>query len=44
MMTSIPDLGPAPDFELVDTAGRPVRLSGYRGDRHVVLVFSRGFA
>lgn len=35
---------PAPDFEIVDSEGRPVRFSGYRGSRHVVLIFNRGFA
>ena len=35
--------GPAPDFSLADTQGRAVRLSDYRGRRHVVLVFNRGF-
>lgn len=29
----------APDFELVDQHGTPVRLSSYRGRRNVVLVF-----
>ncbi len=33
----------APDFELADTEGRPVRLSGFKGKSHVVLVFNRGF-
>ncbi len=33
----------APDFVLADTAGQPVRLSDYRGKKHVVLVFNRGF-
>ena len=33
----------APDFELQDVRGEPVRLSQFRGKRHVVLVFSRGF-
>ncbi len=37
------DYGEAPDFELVDTEGRPVRLSGLLGRGHVVLVFNRGF-
>ena len=32
----------APDFALADVDGRPVRLSGYRGKKHVVLVFNRG--
>ena len=35
---------PAPDFALDDFRGRPVHLSGYRGQKHVVLVFNRGFA
>lgn len=34
----------APDFTLADVAGRSVRLSDFRGNRHVVLVFNRGFA
>jgi peroxiredoxin len=33
----------APDFVLTDTQGESVRLSDYQGDRHVVLVFNRGF-
>jgi peroxiredoxin len=33
---------PAPDFELADTAGKPVRLSDFRGHL-VLLVFNRGF-
>ncbi len=31
----------AADFALPDTSGRTVRLSDYRGTRHVVLVFNR---
>ncbi len=34
---------PAPDFELADFNGRPVRLSDFRGKKHIVLVFNRGF-
>lgn len=34
----------APDFTLLDTAGKPVRLSDYRGKKHVFLVFNRGFS
>ncbi|GAB4515511.1 MAG: hypothetical protein Kow0047_27430 [Anaerolineae bacterium] len=33
----------APDFELTDVNGQPVRLSDFRGRNHVVLVFNRGF-
>ena len=33
----------APDFVLPDTRGRDVRLSDYRGKKHAVLVFTRGF-
>jgi peroxiredoxin len=32
----------APDFELADITGKPVRLSDFRG-RNVLLVFNRGF-
>jgi peroxiredoxin len=35
-----PEVGDqAPDFELKDQHGTPVRLSGFRGDKNVVLVF-----
>jgi len=33
----------APDFILGDHQGREVRLSSYRGQKHVLLVFNRGF-
>ena len=33
----------APDFTLNNTQGQSVTLSDYRGDKHVVLVFNRGF-
>jgi peroxiredoxin len=33
----------APDFVLQDTGGHDVKLSDYRGKRHTVLVFTRGF-
>ena len=34
---------PAPDFTLADFRGRPVHLSDYRDQKHVVLVLNRGF-
>jgi len=34
---------PAPDFTLATFDLRPVTLSDFRGRRHVVLVFNRGF-
>jgi len=34
---------PAPDFKLDDFQGRSVSLADYRGEKHVVLVFNRGF-
>jgi peroxiredoxin len=34
---------PAPDFELTDVKGNPIRLSNYRGQKPVVLAFLRGF-
>ncbi len=33
----------APDFELLDTKGQPVRLSSFRNQKNVLLVFNRGF-
>ena len=34
---------PAPDFELEDFDGNTVKLSDYRGQAPVLLVFNRGF-
>ena len=33
----------APDFTLDDFQGQTVRLSDYRGKKHIVLIFNRGF-
>lgn len=33
----------APDFTATDSEGRTIRLSDYKGKKHVVLVFNRGF-
>lgn len=34
----------APDFALQDMSGRMVRLSEFKGKKHVILMFARGFA
>jgi peroxiredoxin len=34
---------PAPDFEVIDSEDELVRLSDFKGKKHVVLVFNRGF-
>lgn len=40
---TLSDFKTAPDFELADSEGSKVRLSDYRGSKHVVLIFNRGF-
>jgi peroxiredoxin len=34
---------PAPEFELRDYRGQPVKLSDLYGQKNVLLVFNRGF-
>ena len=42
-MTTFTGESLAPDFELADIDGGPIRLSGFRGGKNVVLIFLRGF-
>ena len=42
-MTEISETTMAPDFALTDVKGNMVRLSDYRGTKHIILVFNRGF-
>ena len=42
-MSQVPLNTPAPDFELADYTGKPVRLSDFHGRTSVLLVFNRGF-
>ena len=35
---------PAPDFTLNDFNGNPVKLSNFRDQKYVLLVFNRGFS
>jgi len=42
-MTKIEKGEAAPDFTLTDYRGDEVRLSQFEGNKHVVLVFNRGF-
>ena len=42
-MTKLHEGANAPDFMLTDTRGQSVTLSHYQGQKHVVLVFNRGF-
>jgi peroxiredoxin len=34
---------PAPEFDLTDYRGQPVKLADFRGQKHMLLVFNRGF-
>ena len=34
---------PAPDFSLKDFRGKAVRLSDFKGQANILLVFNRGF-
>jgi len=43
-MAKIQEETTAPDFTLTATHGRSVALSGYPGQKHVVLVFNRDFS
>ncbi len=42
-MDALLDTMPALDFQSQTNAGEPFQLSQYQGQRHVVLVFNRGF-
>ncbi len=42
-MAKIQEATCAPDFTLADTQGQSVSLSDYQDQKHVVLVFNRGF-
>ncbi len=42
-MSKISMNAPAPDFELADFTGKRIRLSNYKGNSNVLLVFNRGF-
>ena len=33
----------APDFEILDYQGEPIKLSNFKGSHHVLIVLNRGF-
>jgi peroxiredoxin len=35
---------PAPDFSLEDYQGKEIRLSQFKGEKHILLVLNRGFS
>ncbi len=41
-MIEVKDAVIAPDFTSTDAGGRIIRLSDFRGKKHVVMVFNRG--
>jgi peroxiredoxin len=43
-MLNVKQAAIAPDFSVIDSEGKIVRLSEYRGEKHIVLVFNRGFS
>jgi peroxiredoxin len=43
MMAQVSLNQPAPDFNLTKFTGQPFVLSDFRGRKHVLLVFNRGF-
>jgi len=42
-MTDKKQAGIAPEFSAIDSEGRTIRLSDYKGKKNVMLVFNRGF-
>lgn len=42
-MTKVDLNTPAPDFSLDDFHGNQVSLSDFLGEKHVIIVFNRGF-
>jgi peroxiredoxin len=42
-LISLAKAPPAHEFTATDSEGRPIRLADFKGKKHVVLVFNRGF-